>query len=262
MTAEGSKMINFLIAMFMVLRPVTASPATKGESYVEKKALIVVTSHKELGNTGKNTGWYLSEVTHLYYPLIEAGFVVDFASPLGGAAPMDEGSRKLDDPMNKKFLEDKEASKKIANTTPLGKVGPAKYLVIHFAGGHGTMWDFPNDENLARVTAKIYEQGGIVAAVCHGPAALVNVKLSNGEYLVKGKDVNSFTNAEESEVGLDKVVPFLLESKLKERGAKFRGGPNWSKTVVVSDRLVTGQNPQSAHALGQKVVELAATLKR
>ena len=108
------------------------------------------------------------------------------------------------------------------------------------------MWDFPNNKDLSRITSTIYENGGIVGAVCHGPSALVDVKLSNGKYLVEGKDVNSFTNAEEEEVGLAKEVPFLLETKLKERGAKFHAGKNWENKVVVSERLITGQNPQSA----------------
>lgn len=224
---------------------------------MSKQALIVVTSNDKLGDTGKKTGWYLSEVTHVYYPLIEAGFSVDFASPRGGAAPIDESSRNLDDPENKRFLEDQDLLDRIQNTLALAKVDPKKYQVVHFAGGHGVMWDFPSNEDLNRIAAAIYENGGIVAAVCHGPAALVNVKLSNGRYLVDGKDVNSFTDSEEKEVGLADTVPFLLESKLKERGAKFHAGANWENKVVVSERLITGQNPQSAAALGKKIVELA-----
>lgn len=224
-----------------------------------KYALIVVTSNDKLGSTGQKTGWYLSEVSHVYYPLVQAGFTVDFASPNGRKAPLDEGSLKLDDPDNKKFVEDKCLFHRLQNTIPLGKVNPAKYQVIHFAGGHGTMWDFPNSPDVSRVAAEVYENGGIVAAVCHGPAALVNVKLSNGKYLVDGKDVNSFTDAEEKEVGLANVVPFLLESKLRERGAKFHAGKNWENKVVVSGRLITGQNPQSAAAVGKAIVEIAKT---
>jgi putative intracellular protease/amidase len=227
---------------------------------VEKRALIVVTSNDKLGDTGKKTGWYLSEVSHVYYPLTKAGFSVDFASPNGGKAPLDEESLKLDDSDNKKFIEDKRLFHRLENTIPLGKVNSTKYQVIHFAGGHGAMWDFPNSPDVKRVTVDIYENGGIVAAVCHGPAALVNVRLSNGKYLVDGKDVNSFTDAEEKEVGLVEVVPFLLESKLRRRGAKFHAGKNWENKVVVSGRLITGQNPQSAAALGKKIVEVAKTL--
>lgn len=242
----------FITTTFMV----SVAQQSKGEGSMKKQALIVVTSCGKMGNSGKKTGWYLSEVTHVYYPLLDAGFVIDFASPQGGAAPMDEGSRKLDDKENMRFLEDKVALSKIQNTLPLAQVDARTYQVVHFAGGHGTMWDFPDDAHLSRIASMIYEQGGVVSAVCHGPAALVNVKLSNGDYLVKGKDVNSFTDAEELEVGLATVVPFSLESKLKERGGKFRRGPNWSDTAVVSERLVTGQNPQSARSVGRKVLEM------
>lgn len=226
---------------------------------MEKRALIVVTNNDKLGDTGKQTGWYLSEVSHVYYPLVEAGFSVDFASPGGGKAPVDESSLKFDDPVNKKFVEDKTIFSRLDNTIPLANVDPKKYQVIHFAGGHGTMWDFPESPDVNRVAAEIYENGGVVAAVCHGPAALVNVKLSDGKYLVDGKDVNSFTDAEEQEVGLAKAVPFLLESRLRERGARFHGGKNWENKVVVSGRLITGQNPQSAASLAKEIVETANT---
>lgn len=222
----------------------------------DKNALIVLTSHDQLGNTGKKTGWYLSEATHIYYPLAKAGFTIDFASPKGGKAPLDESSRKLDIPENKMFLEDAELVQKIENTLKLSQVDPQKYQVVHFAGGHGTMWDFPDNQDIIRITEEIYNNGGIVAAICHGVAALLNVKLPSGEYLVKGKDVNSFTNVEEEAVELTKVVPFLLESRLGERGARFHAGKPWENTVVVSGRLVTGQNPQSAQSLGEKIIEL------
>ncbi|WP_413557298.1 type 1 glutamine amidotransferase domain-containing protein [Bdellovibrio sp. HCB209] len=228
---------------------------------MENRALIVISSHGKLGDTGKPTGWFLSEATHVYYPLIKAGYKVDFASPQGGAAPMDPGSREAKDDDNAKFLADPAAMKLVQETLPLSKVDPKKYKVIHFAGGHGAMWDFPNNPELSRVASSIYENGGIVSAVCHGPAALVDIKLSNGEYLIKGKKVNGFTNSEEAEVGLTKVVPFLLATKLQERGANYEGGKNWEDKVVVDGRLVTGQNPQSAHSVARKVVELLQVKK-
>ncbi len=232
------------------------SQAQNKKVVMENRALIVISSHDKLGDTGKPTGWYLSEVTHVYYPLIKAGYKVDFASPQGGAAPMDPGSREVKDDDNAKFLADAVVMKEIQQTLPLSKVDPKQYRLIHFAGGHGAMWDFPANPDLSRVAAGIYENGGIVSAVCHGPAALVDIKLSNGDYLIKGKRVNGFTNGEEAEVGLTKVVPFLLASKLQERGAKYEGGKNWEDKVVVDGRLVTGQNPQSAHSVGRKLVEI------
>ncbi len=233
----------------MAITPVKGKPM--------KKALIVLTSHATLGNTGKPTGWYLPEVSHIYFPLLEAGFEVDFASPKGGAAPMDPPSDKREDPLNRRFMEDAALQAQVRRTLALEVVDPSAYGVIFFAGGHGTMWDFPANPALSRVAAAIYEAGGIVSAVCHGPAALVDIKLSNGRYLIEGKTVNGFTDKEEQLVGLTGVVPFLLESKLKERSATFKGGEPWSSTVVVSERVLTGQNPQSAKALAQALVQLS-----
>jgi putative intracellular protease/amidase len=233
---------------------------------MNKHALIVVTSHDEMGDTGEKTGWYLSEVTHVYYPLIAAGFTVDFASPEGGEAPIDvKRSLNLDDPENKKFMEDPALVARIKNTIPLSKIDPDNYQVVHFAGGHGTMWDFPDNKDAQRIIRSIYEKGGIVAAVCHGPSVLVNVKLSDGKYLVDGKEVSGFTNNEEAAAGLTEIVPFSLENKLKERGAVFREGSLWQDEVSVSSvaghHLITGQNPQSAASLAKKIVELSKTLK-
>lgn len=220
------------------------------------KALIVVTNHKELGNTGRQTGYYLPEVTHPFYVLEEAGFQIDFLSPKGGAGAMDEKSRELTDPENKKFLESKELMNKLDNTFSPADISPTDYDAIIFAGGHGTMWDFPDDEPLAKTTAAIYENGGVVAAICHGPSGVVNVKLSDGTFLVQGKTVAAFTNEEEASMELTEVMPFLLEDKLIERGAKIQKAAPWQESVAVSERLVTGQNPASARGVGHAVVKL------
>ncbi|HXH74174.1 MAG TPA: type 1 glutamine amidotransferase domain-containing protein [Bacteriovoracaceae bacterium] len=220
---------------------------------MNKKALIVVTNNNRLGNSGV-TGWFMSEVSHVYFPLKDEHFQVEFASPKGGNAPLDPASLTLDDPENKCFELEFEVENSLP-TKPLYEINPQDYQVVFFAGGHGTMWDFPDNEDIQRITREIYENGGIVGAVCHGPAALVNVKLSNGKYLVEGKEVNSFTDSEEREVGKHDVVPFLLESKLRERGAKFVAGKNWENKVVVSERLITGQNPQSATGVGEAIVD-------
>lgn len=212
------------------------------------KILFVLTSHSELGNTGKKTGYWLSEVTHPWKVLKDAGYEIDFVSPKGGECP----SEGLDpsDPVNKAFAQDLLAQKKINFTMKPSEVKPEEYKAIFFAGGHGVMWDFPNNKELAVITSKIYENGGVVAAVCHGPAALVNVKLSNGKYLVDGKKINSFTNAEEKAINLEKVVPFALETALVKHGAKFQCSDNFQSHVVVNDRVITGQNPMSATAVG------------
>ncbi len=131
----------------------------------------------------------------------------------------------------------------------IDKIDLSQYQIIHFAGGHGAMWGFPNNKGIARIAATIYENGGIVSAVCHGSAALVNIKLSSGKCLIYGKDVSAFTGAEEAEAGMTNVVPFLLESTLRERGARMHPAKNWQDQSIVSERLVTGQNPQSGHSV-------------
>ncbi|MCC3433689.1 MAG: type 1 glutamine amidotransferase domain-containing protein, partial [Microcoleus sp. PH2017_04_SCI_O_A] len=145
---------------------------------------------------------------------------------------------------------------RVENTLNPAQIKPAEYAAIFYAGGHGTMWDFADNQELAEIAAAIYEAGGIVGAVCHGPAALVNIKLSDGTYLVADKTVAAFTNEEEAAVGLTDIVPFLLESTLIERGAKFTKVANFQVCVVASDRLVTGQNPASAAGVGERMVEL------
>jgi putative intracellular protease/amidase len=219
-----------------------------------QKVLFVLTSHDRLGNTGKETGFYLSEVTHPYHVFEQAGIEVVFVSPKGGKAPM--VGIDLQDPLNKAFMDDPAKLAKVEQTLSPAEINSTDYDAIFYAGGHGTMWDFPNDEQLAPIAAAIYEQGGIVGAVCHGPAGLVNIKLSDGNYLVAGKSVSSFTNEEEVAVKLSDVVPFLLESRLIERGANHTKAPNFQAHVEVSDRLVTGQNPASATGVGEKMIQL------
>ena len=219
-----------------------------------QKVLIVLTSHDTLGDTGKETGFYLPEVTHPLDAFNRAGLTVDFVSPKGGKAPM--VGIDLADPLNKAFLDDSEQVSRVENTLNPAQIDPAEYGAIFYAGGHGTMWDFADNQELAAIAAAIYEAGGIVGAVCHGPAALVNIKLSDGAYLVANKTVAAFTNEEEAAVGLTDIVPFLLEAKLIERGANFTKVANFQVCVVASDRLVTGQNPASAAGVGEKMVEL------
>jgi putative intracellular protease/amidase len=221
---------------------------------MSSKVLVVLTSHDTLGDTGKETGFYLPEVSHPVDVFEQAGLTVEYVSPKGGKAPMIGVDR--DDPLNAAFLDSPEKMAQVADTLSPAQVNPADYAAIFYAGGHGTMWDFPDNGELATLAAQIYEQGGVIGAVCHGPAALVNLQLANGEYLVKGKVISTFTNDEEAAVGLTEVVPFLLEEKLVERGAIVEKAANFQAQVRVSDRLVTGQNPASAAGVGEKIVAL------
>ncbi len=222
-------------------------------SHMKKRILFVVTSHDKKGNTGEDTGYYLGEVSHPWEVLHQAGYEIDFVSPKGGTPPVD--GFDLKDPVNKEFWENKEYKNKIDHSLTPSQVNPKDYSTIFYAGGHGAMWDFADNTELADIASTIYENGGIVAGVCHGPAGLVNIKLKNGKYLVDGKKINAFTNEEESEVKLTDVVPFLLENKLKERGAKFEKSGLWQNHVVADQRVITGQNPQSAKSVGEAILK-------
>lgn len=160
-----------------------------------KKILFVITSHNKKGETGESTGYYLAEVSHPWNILFTANYEIDFVSPKGGKSAVD--GFDLEDSINKKFWDNLTYRNKIENSMKPSEVKPEEYAAIFYAGGHGTMWDFPDNTELAKIAAQIYENNGIVSAVCHGPAGLVNIKLSNGKYLVEGKKINSFTNEEE-----------------------------------------------------------------
>lgn len=221
-----------------------------------RRALIVLTSHDRLGATGKPTGAYLPEITHVYSQLARADIPVDFVSPQGGRIPLDGVDGR--DADSAAFLADGAAVARLHASLGPDQVDPARYGAIFYAGGHGTMWDLPDDAGLARIAAAIYEAGGVVAAVCHGPAGLVNVRLTDGSYLVAGHDVAAFTDDEERAVGLAEVVPFLLASTLAARGARHRPAPNFAANVVSSARLITGQNPASARGVGAALVAALA----
>ncbi len=220
-----------------------------------KRVLFVVTSCNVKGDTGIPTGFNLAEVTHPLEKLEANHIDVTIASIKGGAAPTD-GLEDMNDPVIAKYMGSDKFRKAIANTVRLEDTQVADFDAIFFAGGHGTMWDFPNAPSVLKLVPQFYESGKVVSAVCHGPAALVNVKLSDGAYLINGKKIAAFTNDEEEEVQSTNVVPFLLETALINHGALHQSSPNWSKKVVIDGRLVTGQNPQSAASLGDALVKL------
>jgi len=216
--------------------------------------LFVLTSHGTKGEGGQPTGFYLGEVTHPLAVLEAAGIAVEFASIKGGEPPVD--GLDLNDGTNVRYWNDEGFRAAIRTTVRLDDIDPDRYAAIFFAGGHGAMWDLPQSRAVDRVTRSVFEAGGAVAAVCHGPAALVNVKLSDGRYLVAGRNVSAFTDSEERAVGLDKTVPFLLASTLVERGATHHPAADWTSKVVVDGRLITGQNPQSATGVGEALRDI------
>ena len=219
----------------------------------DPRVLLVLTSHDDLGGVRK-TGYYVGEAAHPWKEFIDAGFDVDLASIAGGTPPQD-GYDESDD-VQRAFLADSKVSAQLADTARLDDVDPEAYDAVLLVGGHGTMWDFPSSTALAAVGRDIYESGGVLAAVCHGPSGLVNMRLADGTPLIAGKTVAGFTNEEEAAVGLTEAVPFLLADKLTEQGATHVPAPAWSEHVEVDGRLVTGQNPQSAAAVGREVVKL------
>jgi putative intracellular protease/amidase len=247
-------MKNFLSHTLLILCSLLLSSNLKADDSKEK-ILMVVTNHAKMPN-GDATGFWLSEVSHPWASFTKAGFSVDFASPAGGNAPIDPRSKDLSDPDNKRFLENKGSLEALANTPAIKNLKASDYCAIFFAGGHGTMWDFPEAPGLSSLAGKIYSNKGVVAAVCHGPAALINIKLPDGSLLINGKKLTAFTNSEEEAVGLTKSVPFLLESKLKTQGAIYQSGPDFKPFTVTSGRLITGQNPASAAASAEAVIKL------
>jgi putative intracellular protease/amidase len=208
-----------------------------------------------MGDSGGSTGLWLSEMTHPFDVMQKAGFQVDIASIKGGKVPLDPRSTGEDDPINNAFLADPSTAATLEQSATLADANPSTYDAIVFAGGHGTVWDFPTAPAVDRVASAIYAQGGIVAAICHGPAALLNIHDADGALLIKGKAVAGFSNAEEHAVGLEAVVPFLLEDRLKEGGALYSEAPLFTPHTVVDGRLITGQNPQSAVGVGEAVIK-------
>jgi len=218
------------------------------------KILFVLTNHQELGDTNKATGFYLSEAARPWHVLTQEGYDVDFVSPQGGRPPV-EGF-DLSDPVNRQFWEDAAVEEQLENTLRPFEVKFEDYVAIHFVGGRGAMWDFPDNTALSRLAARIYENGGIISAICHGAAGLINIKTSDDRYLVDNKILTSSTDEEERDAGLDQAMPFLLESKLVERGARHIDGEKWMPNVQVDERLATGQNPASAKGLAEALARL------
>lgn len=216
------------------------------------RALIVLTSHSRLGETGLSTGFHAGEAAEPWAAFRAAGYQVDVASVAGGRPTVD--GRDESDADQQEFFAtvDLDALPAVAGLPAAG------YDVVFFAGGHGTMWDFPGNAELNRIAAGVYEHGGVVAAVCHGPAALVDLRLSDGTFLVAGKRVAAFTNEEEAAVGRTGIVPFLLADALAECGATHVPGPLWTEQVIADGRLVTGQNPQSARGVAEQVVKIVS----
>jgi len=222
----------------------------------KNKVLIVLTSVSRMNTQGESTGFWLSELTHPYYAITDNNIQVDIVSISGGKAPVDPKSIDMTDPLNKRFMDTPHLAASLEDTERLADKDTSHYSGIIFAGGHGTMWDFPEGRGVQNKAAEIYEGGGVVAAICHGPAALLNIILKDGTYLIAGKKVAAFTNKEEDAVGLSDLVPFSLQDSLCERGCSYIETDPWTVNVQSDNRLVTGQNPQSAYKVAEVVSKL------
>ena len=220
------------------------------------KVLAVVTSSDTMGASGKSTGYELTELARAYYVFQANGFEVEIASPKGGKPPVviDKGDMKQ---YSYAFLNDPSAQAKVKNSISMKDVDPDHYQALYFVGGKGAMFDFPDNPYIQSMVSDYYESGKVIGAVCHGPAALTNATLSNGQPLVAGKHVSSFTNSEELLLISDarEIFPFLLQDKLVEQGAEFQEGTMYLNQVSKDGNLITGQNPWSTWEVAESVVE-------
>ena len=219
---------------------------------------MVLTSHSELGNTGKKTGFWIEEFASPYYVFLDAGASITIASPKGGQPPIDPSS---DTPENQtpaviRFKADKSLQKILAETQLLSTVSSDDYDAVFYPGGHGPLWDLTNDADSISLIEEFWNSKKSIAAVCHAPAVLLNVKDDAGNHLVKGKNITGFTNSEEAAVELTEVVPFLLENELKNKGGIYSKKDDWASYVVKDGMLITGQNPASSEAAAKELLNM------
>lgn len=225
------------------------------------KILIVLTSHDELGVTGRKTGFWLEELAAPYYAFKDAGAEIVLASPKGGQPPLDPKSNEpsFQTDLTRRFEADPAANAQLATTLRLDSVSQADFDTVFYPGGHGPLWDLAADNNSIGLIESFIAAAKPVALVCHAPGALRHVKTPAGRPLVEGKKVTGFTNTEEEGVGLTDIVPFLVEDELKARGGLYSKGPDWAPYVVSDGLLITGQNPASSGPTAEVLIELLAT---
>lgn len=221
---------------------------------------MVLTSHDQLGDTGEKTGFWLEEFAAPYYHLLDAGAEITLASPAGGQPPLDPKSSAPDaqTAATERFNADVTAQAALAATVPLAGVQAGDFDGVFYPGGHGPLWDLAVDASSIALIQAFVAQGKPVAAVCHAPAVLVNVKTGAGEALVAGRQVTGFTNSEEAAVGLTDVVPFLLEDSLRQLGGDYSAADDWQPHAVVDGLLITGQNPASSELVAEHLLQALA----
>lgn len=222
------------------------------------KVLMVLTSHDQLGNTGKKTGFWLEEFAAPYYAFKDAGAGIVLASPLGGQPPLDPKSDlpEFQTEMTHRFKADPQAQQALASTVLLAEVKQEDFDTVFYPGGHGPLWDLAESAQSIALIESFERAGKPIGFVCHAPAALRYVKAANGESLIKGRKVTGFTNSEEAAVELTDVVPFLIEDEFNSQQAIYQKGPDWAPFVVRDGTLITGQNPASSEGVAQALLEM------
>lgn len=223
-----------------------------------KKILIVVTNISKYETTNRATGLWFGEATHFIDPILKAGYEIDFVSPNGGYTPIDPHSLSSDFmiDIDWKYYCDPKFLSALANTKKASDINPNEYFAIYYTGGHGVIWDFPENEELQNIALEIYNNGGVISGVCHGVAGLLNIKDVNNCYLISNKNVTGFSNTEEKEAKLDSFVPYLTEDEIVKRGAIYSKGENWTSYAVSDSRIITGQNPYSGAAVAKELLKI------
>jgi putative intracellular protease/amidase len=220
------------------------------------RILMILTSHDELGNTGKKTGFWLEELAAPYYVFKDSGAEITLASPKGGQPPLDPKSAEKDfqTAATERFNRDNEAQAALAHTVKLSEISPAEFDALFYPGGHGPLWDLAEDKDSIAIIETMYAQGKPVSAVCHAPGVFRHARSAVNSSLVNGKSVTGFSNSEEIAVGLIDVVPFLVEDELIKNGGKYSKGADWQSYVVSDGNVITGQNPASSEAVAKAVL--------
>lgn len=221
-----------------------------------RKILMVLTSHDELGNTGKKTGFWIEEFAAPYYAFIDAGVEVVLATPQGGQAPIDPTStlEEFQTSATERYYADEVAQSKVATTVKLSSLSAGDFDSVFYPGGHGPLWDLTDNTDSIALIENFLKAGKAVATVCHASAALLNVKQVSGDFAIKGKAVTGFTNSEEEAVQLTEIVPFLLEDELIKRGGEYQKAQDWHAFVVQDGLIITGQNPASSALVAEKLL--------
>ena len=258
--------LSIIFTILLSTNVVYAAGSDKAQSLAKTsgKILVVMTNHSAYPSRSDKTGLWLTELTHFYDVALAAGYEMDFVSPLGGEVPLDERSLKSIylDKSARQHLADPAFMQRLKTTLAPNAINPTQYKAIYYTGGHGTMWDFPNNKTLQNISEQISGQGGVVSAVCHGVGGLLPLQDENGKPLIAGRTVTGFANIEETLSGIKSQAPFSLQNGLIERGAKYtQAFIPFTSYVVSDDRIITGQNPQSSKEIAEAVVKRLSSIK-